>query len=238
MGKITPDNVPAHVAIIMDGNGRWARAHNLPKIMGHREGVKTVEKILEASRDAGVKILTLYVFSTENWKRPKREVMALMNLLEARLDKFTEKLKKEGVKLNVIGDMSALSPNVRKKLFKAIELTKANSAFTLNLAINYGARKEILDAAKAVSRAAREGALDIDSLTEDDFSRYLYTKGMPDPDLLIRTSGEMRVSNFLLWQISYAEIYVTKKTWPDFGKKDFLKAIEVYGKRDRRFGGR
>ena len=235
--SINRNKVPAHVAIIMDGNGRWARAHGLPKIMGHREGVKTVERIMSACKDIGVKILTLYVFSTENWKRPKKEIDGLMNLLEDYLSKFALKLEKEGVRLNAIGDISDLPLGVQKGLKGAINLTKDNTSFTLNLAINYGSRREILEAAKSICRLSQSDSFDIEKLKEDDFSRYLYTKGMPDPDLLIRTSGESRLSNFLLWQISYTEIYITKKLWPDFRKIDFIKAIEAYQTRKRRYGG-
>ncbi len=235
--NINRNKVPAHVAIIMDGNGRWARARGLPKIMGHREGIKTVERIVTVSKDIGVKILTLYVFSTENWKRPKKEIGGLMNLLENHLSKFASKLKKKGVRLNAIGDISGLPLGVQKRLKSAIDLTRDNTSFVLNLAINYGSRREILEAAKSISRLSQSGSFDIEKLKEDDFSQYLYTKGMPDPDILIRTSGEMRLSNFLLWQLSYAEIYVTDKLWPDFRKTDFIKAMEAYQARKRKFGG-
>lgn len=235
--NIDRNKVPTHVAIIMDGNGRWARARGLPKIMGHREGIKTVERIISACKDIGVKILTLYVFSTENWKRPRKEIDGLMNLLENYLSKFASKLKKEGVRLDAIGDISGLPLGVQKRLKTAINLTKGNTSFVLNLAINYGSRREILEAAKSICRLSQSGSFDIEKLKEDDFSQYLYTKGMPDPDILIRTSGEMRLSNFLLWQLSYAEIYVTEKLWPDFRKTDFIKAIEAYQARKRKYGG-
>ena len=235
--NINRNKVPAHVAIIMDGNGRWARARGLPKIMGHREGIKTVERIVTVSKDIGVKILTLYVFSTENWKRPRKEIGGLMNLLENHLSKFASKLKKEGVRLNAIGDIPGLPLGVQERLKTAIKLTKDNTSFTLNLAINYGSRREILEAAKSICRLSQSGSFDIEKLKEDDFSQYLYTKGMPDPDMLIRTSGEMRLSNFLLWQLSYAEIYVTEKLWPDFRKTDFIKAIKAYQTRKRKYGG-
>lgn len=235
--SINRNKVPTHVAIIMDGNGRWARARGLPKIMGHREGIKTVERIISACKDIGVKILTLYVFSTENWKRPKKEIGGLMNLLKNYLSKFASKLKKDGVRLNTIGDVSGLPLSVQKRLKDAINLTKGNASFVLNLAINYGSRREILEAAKSICRLSRSGSFDVEKLKEDDFSRHLYTGGMPDPELLIRTSGEFRLSNFLLWQVSYAEVYVTKKLWPDFGKADFIRAIESYQRRQRRFGG-
>jgi len=237
LGKINSNNIPHHVAIIMDGNGRWAKARHLPKIAGHAEGVKTVERILEASKDIGVKILTLYVFSTENWKRPKKEVDSLMNLLETQLEKFTPKLKKKDIRLNVIGDMEGLPFNVRKRIESALDATQHNKSFVLNLAINYGSRGEIINAVKLICNDSRSGKLGIEKLDGESFSGYLYTKGLPDPDLLIRTSGEMRLSNFLLWQLSYSEIYVTKKYWPDFGKKDFEEAVFSYQSRERRFGG-
>jgi len=235
--SIDPINVPAHVAIIMDGNGRWAKERGLPRIAGHREGVKTVETILAACKEVGVKILTLYAFSTENWKRPKQEIQGLMKILENYLPKFTPKLNKEDIRLNVIGEISALPVAVQKSVKKSIESCRNNKSFTLNLAINYGSRQEILRATKAVCQGALSGGLDIEKLNEDDFSKFLYTAGQRDPDILIRTSGEMRISNFLLWQLSYSEIYVTKKFWPDFKKKDFVDAIIEYQSRRRRFGG-
>lgn len=235
---LEPNKIPKHVAIIMDGNGRWAKAHRLPKIMGHREGVKTVEDILYAARDLGIKMLTLYTFSTENWRRPQKEIDNLMGLLESYLTRFAKRLKEEGVKLNAIGDIEGMPLSVQKKLKSVMDFTKLNKSFILNLALNYGARKEILEATKSICRAAKRGSLDIENLKEEDFSQHLYTKGMPDPDLLIRTSGEMRVSNFLLWQISYTEIYISDKLWPDFKKEDLIKAIEVYQARERRYGGR
>ena len=174
--NINRNKIPAHVAIIMDGNGRWARARGLPKIMGHREGIKTVERIVTVSKDIGVKILTLYVFSTENWKRPKKEIGGLMNLLENHLSKFASKLKKKGVRLNAIGDISGLPLGVQKRLKSAIDLTRDNTSFVLNLAINYGSRREILEAAKSISRLSQSGSYDIEKLKEDDFSQKLYTK--------------------------------------------------------------
>lgn len=235
---MTKNNIPTHVAIIMDGNGRWAAKRNLPHIMGHKAGSDNVERVMDACRDAGVKILTLYAFSTENWKRSHAEVKALMKLLESYLDDKTMKLKKEGVKLITIGDKSKLPEAVQEKLDKAIDVTKDNTQFVLNLALNYGARSEIINAVKNVSKDLLNEELALDDLDEKMFSKYLYTKGLPDPELLIRTSGEMRISNFLLWQISYSEIYVTEKFWPDFDKDDFLDAVKEYQARERRFGGR
>jgi len=229
-------NIPAHIAIIMDGNGRWAKKRGLPKAAGHKEGVKTVELILGACKEVGGKILTLYAFSTENWKRPKEEISGLMKILENYLLKFTPKLKKDNIKLNVIGDVLGLPQAVQKNIQKSVDILKGNTSFTLNLAINYGARQEILRGIKSVCRNVLKGDLNIEELKEDDFSQFLYTAGQPDPDLLIRTSGEMRISNFLLWQLSYTEIYVTDTLWPDFKKKEFAKAIAAYRSRRRRFG--
>jgi undecaprenyl diphosphate synthase len=231
-------NIPRHVAIIMDGNGRWARSRNLPAVMGHREGIKTVKRVISSAKKNGVGILTLYAFSTENWKRPKPEVAALMKLLETYLDKETEKLRKDGIRLSVIGDINGLPESVQKRLAKAIYATRDNDAFILNLALNYGSRNEILEAVKMIARDVASGKLNAGALDEKIFSNYLYTKDLPDPDLLIRTSGEMRISNFLLWQLSYTEIYVTKTLWPDFTEEDFERAIISYQERERRFGGR
>jgi undecaprenyl diphosphate synthase len=229
--------IPTHVAIIMDGNGRWAVGKGLPKIAGHRAGAETVERVMSAARDAGVKILTLYAFSTENWSRPKNEVSALFKLLEEYIEKKAGELHEKGVRLNAIGRIDELPGPVREKLRAAMERTKANASFCLNLALNYGGRAEITDAARKIAGDCLAGRLKADSIDEKTFARYLYTNDIPDPDLLIRTSGEMRVSNFLLWQISYAEIYVTDKLWPDFKKTDFDKAIAEYRNRERRYGG-
>jgi len=236
--KMDKGAVPGHIAIIMDGNGRWARARGLAKITGHTEGVKTVERVITACRKIGVKILTLYTFSTENWKRPREEVSALMGLLSTYLDRKKEELKKKGIRLSVIGDISQLPLNVRDKLTEALDYTADNDLLTLNLALNYGSRKEIIEAVRSVAREVKNGDLLPDDINEEVFSAFLYTKGLPDPDLLIRTSGEMRLSNFLLWQVSYTEIYVTETLWPDFSVKDFEDAIKNYRKRERRYGGR
>lgn len=237
MGKVDRSKFPHHVAIIMDGNGRWARRRLLPKIAGHRAGIKSVEEVIKAAKELGIKILTLYVFSTENWKRPKREIDALMRLLENYLDNEIERIAKEGVRIRAIGRIRGLPAAVQLKLRKAEERTIKNSDILVNLALNYGARSEIVDATKKIARCVKRNELNPDDISEDNFSDYLYTAGLPDPDMLIRTSGEMRVSNFLLWQISYAEIYITKKLWPDFRKKDLEKAILDYQEKDRRYGG-
>jgi len=230
-------NIPQHVAIIMDGNGRWAREHSLPRIAGHREGAKTAQEIVDAARSFGIKVLTLYTFSTENWKRPKKEVDALFKILEDYLDKENEKFNENNIRFSVIGRIEELPRSVREKLRKVMGSTMNNTGLVLNLALNYGGRPEIIDAVKKVSKDVKSGKLDADSIDENIFSGYLYTAGLPDPDLLIRTSGEFRLSNFLLWQVSYSEIYVAKKMWPDFKKEDFKKAIDEYRARDRRYGG-
>ncbi|MBI3252975.1 MAG: isoprenyl transferase [Candidatus Omnitrophica bacterium] len=233
------NKIPRHIAIIMDGNGRWARERGLPRAAGHRAGVKTVREIVKASLDLGVPVLTLYAFSQENWKRPKEEVSLLMELLDYFLNKEIDRLKKEGVRVRTIGRIEALPERTLKKVKAAMEATRHNDKLILNVALNYGARTEILDAVNQIVEKARAGGvpgMNGSGLTEEVFSNYLYTKGLPDPDLLIRTSGEMRLSNFLLWQLSYAEIYITKKYWPDFAREDYLKAIREYQRRDRRFG--
>lgn len=223
----------------MDGNGRWAKKRGLPRVAGHEAGVKTVREVVKASIELGIPVLTLYAFSQENWKRPKEEVSFLMDLLGFFLDKEINDLIKEGVSVRSIGHIEALSPPILKKLEQAILRTRHNTQLVLNIALNYGARTEILDAVEKIMEDSKKGSLFVNgtrALTEEMFSRYLYTAGLPDPDLLIRTSGEMRLSNFLLWQLSYAELYITKKCWPDFKKDDFLKAIREYGRRERRFG--
>ncbi|MBI3323407.1 MAG: isoprenyl transferase [Candidatus Omnitrophica bacterium] len=228
--------LPRHVAIIMDGNGRWARARGLPRVMGHRAGIKSVRAVVEAAREVGVQVVTLYAFSMENWKRPAAEVSTLMRLLNEYLRREMENLMRNGIRLNVLGDLEGLPGAVRRHLARVMETTRGNSRMLLNLALNYGGRAEILHAAKEVAAQVRAGKLRLSSLDEQAFSRFLYTDGMPDPDLLIRTSGEQRISNFLLWQISYAELYLTPKLWPDFGKPDFLEALAEYQRRERRFG--
>ena len=220
----------------MDGNGRWAKKRGLPRVMGHRAGMKAVKEITKSCRDLGIKYLTLYAFSSENWKRPKAEVDALMRFLEEYIDKELRSFIKNGIRLNFIGRMGALPDFVRPKLKKAMEATADCGNMTLNVALNYSGRDEIVDAAKKFASQVKAGKLGADDLDEGSFSGFLYTAGQPDPDLLIRTSGEMRISNFLLWQISYAELYVTPKLWPDFRRGDLIDAINEYRKRERRFG--
>ena len=232
-----PNNIPQHVAIIMDGNGRWAKSRGLPKIAGHRAGAKTVDEITTAAREQGISVLTLYAFSTENWKRPEEERRGLFRLLEEYIDKEEAKLNKNNIRFSVIGDIAALPESTKTRIARVRESSKNNSAMVLNIALNYGSRQEITSAAREISREVKSGSLEVEAIDEKLFSRFLYTKDLPDPDLLIRTSGESRVSNFLLWQISYAEIYVTDKLWPDFKKEDFKIAILEYQKRERRFGG-
>jgi len=228
--------IPRHIAIIMDGNGRWAKARNLPKVMGHKEGVEAVKRIVKSCLDLGVKYLTLYAFSTENWMRPKNEVMALFQLLEDFIDREFELFHKNNVRLFIIGERHRIEKRLLEKIEKFEKDTQNYTALTMNIALSYGARQEILNAARALSEEVKEDRLKPADIDEKLFSERLYTAGQPDPDLLIRTSGEMRLSNFLLWQISYAELYVTDKFWPDFGEEDLKKAIEEYNKRERRFG--
>jgi undecaprenyl diphosphate synthase len=230
------NKLPQHIAIIMDGNGRWARLRGLPRVMGHSAGIKAVRKVIKSSRELGIKYVTLYAFSMENWKRPKEEVKMLMGFLNEYIDKELASFIKNDIRLNVIGRVSGLPDYVRPKLSKAIEKTKDCASMTLNVALNYSGRSEIVDAAKKFAELVKSGRREISDLDEESFSDLLYTKGQPDPDLLIRTSGEMRISNFLLWQISYSELYITPKLWPDFRKKDLEEAIAVYQKRERRFG--
>ena len=234
---MTDNNIPVHVAVIMDGNGRWASQRNLPRIAGHAAGVKSVEEIIKSAKESGVEILTLYAFSTENWKRPKHEVDALFKLLENYIDSQTDTLIKNDIKLSMIGRIEGLPDSVQRKLKSIMDRTKSGSTLLLNLALNYGARTEIVDAVRAVAKDCALGKVSPDEIDEKIFSGYLYTKDLPDPDLLIRTSGEMRLSNFLLWQLSYSELYISKKLWPDFKKSDFIEALNEYQNRQRRYGG-
>ncbi len=229
-------NLPVHIAIIMDGNGRWAKKRGLPRIAGHKAGVKAVKRVVEAAGELGISILTLFTFSHENWKRPKEEVSAIMKLLYETTKREINELDKNNVKLITTGRIEELSPQRRDVLEKAREQTKNNTGLILNLALNYGGRTEILDAVKHIAREVKQGKLDINDLNEENFAKYLYTNGLPDPDLLIRTSGEKRISNFLLWQTSYTELYITDVLWPNFTAKDFYEAIWDYQNRERRFG--
>ncbi|HCN77831.1 MAG TPA: isoprenyl transferase [Verrucomicrobiales bacterium] len=229
--------IPRHVAIIMDGNGRWAKERGLPRTEGHRQGAETVRRVTEACGDIGVEYLTLYAFSSENWKRPKREVDALMRLLEQFLRKKTPEMREQNIRLQAIGRLHDLPKPCQEQLHRSIEATSQNSGLTLILALSYGGREEILDGVKSLIESIERGHLDKGMVDTDVFSKHLYTRYYPDPDLLIRTSGELRLSNFLLWQVSYAEFYITPKLWPDFDKEDFFEAVREYGRRQRRFGG-
>ncbi|MGJ8657383.1 MAG: isoprenyl transferase [Akkermansiaceae bacterium] len=228
--------IPEHVAIIMDGNGRWAKKRGLPRVAGHRAGADSVRKIVESCDALGVRFLTLYAFSSENWARPEQEVKALMGLLEKFLKDKTPEMMEDNVKLTAIGRLDRLPAHVRDELDRAIATTSSNTGVTMNLALSYGGREEIVDAAKQLVRKAAEGEITADDVDNSLFCAHMYTAGMPDPDLLIRTSGEVRLSNFLLWQLSYAEIVITDKLWPDFRHDAFVDALREYTKRDRRFG--
>lgn len=231
--KSTPASLPGHVAIIMDGNGRWAKQRNLPRVAGHKAGTENLRRIIEASVEFGIKTLTIYAFSTENWRRPPEEVTALMMIFEEVIDRELPQLHKNGVQLRHIGRLEGLKPVFAKKVLSAIEETKHNNRLILNVAFNYGGRAEIVEAVRRLIGAG----LTPDQVTEDTLSSYLYTGGQPDPDLIIRTSGELRVSNFLIWQGAYAEYYVAPVYWPDFDKEQLRLALDEYANRQRRFGG-
>lgn len=228
--------IPKHVAIIMDGNGRWAKMHGKNRVFGHREGVNSVRDIVEVSGQLGIKYLTLYTFSTENWRRPKSEITVLMKLLIRALRNETDNLHKNNVKLVAFGDLNSLPDRVRQELYEAMEKTKNNKLMTLNLAISYSGRWDILNAVRKISTDYKNGKINIKDLDDKLFSSYLSTNGIPDPDLLIRTGGEFRISNFLLWELAYTEIYIDKIFWPDFRRQHFYEAIREYQKRERRFG--
>jgi len=233
---IDPSNLPEHVAIIMDGNGRWAKKNNRPRIFGHRQGVKTVKHIAEVAAQLGIKYLTLYAFSTENWLRPKTEVAALMELLVHTIKAETKTLMKNDIRLKSIGNIKDLPARCYENLLEAIEQTSGNKRMDLILALNYSARWEITEACKRMCREVMDGKIVPQEIDDEMVSAYLCTKDYPDPELLIRTSGEQRISNFLLWQIAYAELYFTNTLWPDFKGEDFYKAIVNYQQRERRFG--
>ncbi len=233
---IDKDNLPRHIAIIMDGNGRWANVRGLPRIAGHREGVRTVRKITQICGELGIQTLTLYTFSSENWKRPAVEVGALMKLLVSSLRKEVSDLMKNNVRFTVIGDMNKFDQQIQNELINAFQKTKNNSGLNLNLALSYGSRQEILYATRKLVEKVRLGEIEIKDISEDLFSQMLHTKDLSDPDLLIRTGGEFRVSNFLLWQIAYTEIHITDLYWPEFDKQDLMNAIYDYQNRERRFG--
>jgi len=223
---------PTHVAIIMDGNGRWASKRGLPRLAGHHAGTENLRRIIRASVEFGVKFLTIYAFSTENWNRPREEVHGLMRILEDVIDKELAELNDQGVQIRHLGRLDQLAPPLQKKVVQAVEATKQNSKLVLNVAFNYGGRDEVV---QAVQKMIRD-EVPAEDITPELLSRYLYTAGVPDPDLIIRTSGELRVSNFLIWQAAYSEWYVTPVLWPDFGREEFLKALGEYSQRERRYG--
>ncbi len=235
--QVAMDRLPRHIAIIMDGNGRWALKRALPRSMGHRAGVEALRKIVKACSKLEIQVLTVYAFSTENWKRPKDEVGVLMKLLTEYLRKELLELHQNNVAIRTMGKINDLPLEAQHELLHAMESTRDNTGLILNLALNYGGRSEIIDAVKSLSKEVLSGKQRIEEINEQRFSEKLYTQGLPDPDLLIRTSGEMRLSNFLLWQLAYTEIVVVEELWPDFGQKSLVEAIKAYQKRDRRFGG-
>ena len=236
MIKIDWNKLPQHIAIIMDGNGRWAQQHAIGRIRGHKKGAQAVRTTVKTCREIGIKYLTLFAFSVENWERPAKEVEALMFLLEEYLTKEIRQLQKQGIRLTTIGEIDRLHTSVKEKLLEAKETTIKNDKMILNLALSYGGKDEIIRAVKKIIQDNKNGEIDINEINKGTFNNYLYTSGMPDPDLLIRTSGEYRISNFLLWQMAYTELCFTNVLWPDFTKDDIFKAIASYQKRERRFG--
>jgi|SRR5450759_251818 undecaprenyl diphosphate synthase len=234
--QIDTTKLPSHVAIIMDGNGRWARQRGLDRIFGHQQGVKAVREVIETAAELKIGFLTLYAFSNENWGRPDDEVSALMGIMVESLSNETETLLKNNIRLKAIGDIDRLAGDVQERLFETIKLTSVGTGLNLIIALSYSSRWEIAMAARKIAADAKNGTLNPDSITEEDFEKYLNTYGIPDPELLIRTSGELRISNFLLWQVAYTEFYFTETLWPDFGKDDFYNAIIAFQKRERRFG--
>jgi len=234
---LNKDSIPKHIAIIMDGNGRWAKERGLPRSAGHRQGVKRVREIVKAAAEIGVGTITFFAFSTENWNRPKQEVSILLRYLSSFLAREINELHKNNIRFKAIGRQKPVPKSLLNRLRQAEDKTRENTGMTVVLAINYGSRQEIVDAIKEFSERVLKGQADIQDLNVRNFSDYLYTSGLPEPDLLIRTSAQKRLSNFLLWQLSYAELYFPKKYWPEFGRRDLEKAIKVYQKRERRFGG-
>jgi len=234
--KIDPTRLPHHIAIIMDGNGRWAKKRGLPRVFGHKKGVQVVKEIVTECRKIGIKVLTLYAFSTENWNRPKKEVNVLMELLYNYLEDELNTMLSNNIRLNAIGDIARLPDWVRKKLEDTIKRTASNKEMVLNLALSYGGRDEIIRAVKKIIKDFESKKISINDINQELFSNYLDTKGLPDPDLIIRTSGERRLSNFLLYQAAYSELYITSVLWPDFDKKELINALYDYAKRERRFG--
>lgn len=229
--------MPAHVAIIMDGNGRWAKERDLPRLKGHEEGAQSVLAVLKAAKKAGVKYLTLYAFSTENWKRPKEEVDGLMGLLASFMQKHSDEFLKNGIRLRVMGEIDRLPKPVQSGLRRLMKRSEKAYEHTLIVALSYGSRREIAEAARTIARKAAAGKIDPEAVTEETVAQNLYLPDVPDPELMIRTSGELRLSNFMLWQLSYAELYVTETLWPDFRETEFFQALEEFRRRGRRYGG-
>ena len=232
------ENLPKHIAIIMDGNRRWAKEKGMPVSFGHKEGAKTLEKIVRYANKIGIKNITVYAFSTENWKRSTEEVGTLMNLFQSYLDDYSKRADSENIKVKIIGSREGLSEKMKNSIEKCMERTKNNTGITFNIALNYGGRDEILNAVKNIANEVKENKISVEDITEETISENLYTKDQPDPDLLIRTSGEIRLSNFLPWQLVYTEFLFIEKYWPDFNEKDLDNAIEVYQKRNRKFGAK
>ena len=232
------ENLPKHIAIIMDGNRRWAKSKNMPVSFGHKEGAKTLEKIVRYANKIGIKYITVYAFSTENWKRTTEEVISLMNLFQSYLDDYSKRADSENIKVKIIGNRQGLSEKMQKSIEKCMERTKDNTGITFNIALNYGGRDEITNAVKHIAEKIQNKEINIEDITEQMISDNLYTAEQPDPDLLIRTSGELRLSNFLPWQLAYTEFLFVDKNWPDFNEKDLDDAIEVYKSRNRKFGAK
>lgn len=232
------ENLPKHIGIIMDGNRRWAKSKGIPTKLGHKEGAKTIEKIVRYANKIGIKHITVYAFSIDNWKRTEEEVSALMGLFQSYLDDYSKRADSENIKVKIIGRKEGLSERLKESMQKCMERTKNNTGTTFNIAINYGGREEIIDAVKNLAIKVKDNELNIEDITEETISNNLYTKGQPDPDLLIRTSGELRLSNFLTWQLAYTEFVFVEKYWPDFEEQDLDEAIEIYQKRNRRFGAK
>jgi undecaprenyl diphosphate synthase len=234
--QVDINKLPSHVAIIMDGNGRWAQHRGLDRVFGHQQGVNALREVIEAAAELGIRYLTLYAFSTENWGRPDDEVSALMGIMVQSLNKETDTLLNNNISLKTIGDVDRLAPDVRDRLFETINLTSGGTGLNLVIALSYSSRWEIIEAARRIASDVKSGAMSHDDINEVNFEKYLSTSGIPDPELMIRTSGEIRISNFLLWQLAYTELYFTDILWPDFGKEDFYTAIIDFQKRERRFG--
>jgi undecaprenyl diphosphate synthase len=235
--KIDYDNLPDHIAVIMDGNGRWAKSRMMPRIMGHRQGMETLKGIIRHASDIGIKHMTFYAFSTENWKRPAEEVNGLMEILVTYLRSEIDELNEKNVKMNFIGFIDELGEVQKQEMHRAMEITRANTGLNVHFAINYGSRDEIVHAVKKIATKVKSGEMEVDDIDKSVISDNLFTAGIPDPDLMIRTSGEKRLSNYLMWQLSYAEFYFTEIHWPDFNETELEKAIAVYQMRNRRFGG-